>query len=75
MIEELGALAVLCTIAGFFAYTQVPKHWQTLTGFLLIVFGWMPAAILVISIMKQPALLIPAVFVLGVFTAYRKRRA
>lgn len=75
MIEDFAAIAVLCTVIGFFAYTQVPKHWQTLTGFLLIVFGWMPAAILVISIMKQPALLIPAVFVLGVFTAYRKRRA
>lgn len=73
MIEDFAALAVLCTVVGVFAYTQAPRHWQTLTGFLLIVFGWMPAAILVICIMKQPVLLVPAVFVLGVFTAYRKR--
>lgn len=75
MIEDIAALAVLCTIAGFFAYTQAPKHWQTTGGFLLIVFGWMPAGILALCIMKQPVILIPAVFVLGVFTAYRKRRA
>ena len=75
MIEDFAAIAVLCTVIGFFAYTQVPKHWQTLAGFLLIVFGWMPAAIVVLCIMKQPVLLVPAVFVIGVFTAYRKRRA
>lgn len=73
MIEDFAALGVLVTIIGFFAYTQAPRHWQTVTGFLLIVFGWMPVVLIVICIMKQPVLLIPAVFVLGVFTVSRRR--
>ncbi len=73
MLEDFAALAVLLIIIGFFAYTQAPRHWQTGIGFLLIVFGWIPLAIIGICIMKEPVLLIPAVFVLGVFTAYRKR--
>ena len=73
MIEDFAALGVLLTIAGFFVYTQVPRHWQGLGGFLLITFGWIPVAILGICIMKQPVLLIPAAFVLGVFTVSRRR--
>jgi hypothetical protein len=73
MIEDFAALGVLLTIAGFFAYTQAPRHWQGLGGFLLITFGWLPVAILGICIVKQPVLLVPAVFVLGVFTASRRR--
>jgi hypothetical protein len=72
-LEEIAATVVLFSVLGFLAYTQVPRHWQTPLGFLLIVFGWMPAAVIVFCIMKEPGLLIPAVFVLGVFTAYRKR--
>jgi hypothetical protein len=73
MIEDFAALGVLLTIIGFFAYTQAPRHWQGLGGFLLITFGWVPLAVLVICLLKQPVLLIPAVFVLGVFTVSRKR--
>lgn len=73
MIEDFAALFVILTIVGFFAYTQAPRHWQTVTGFLLIVFGWMPVILIGICIMKEPALLIPAVFVLGVFTVSRRR--
>lgn len=75
MIEDFAALGVLLTIAGFFAYTQAPRHWQGLGGFLLITFFWVPVAILGICIMKQPVLLIPAAFVLGVFTVSRRRGA
>lgn len=73
MIEDFAALGVLLTIAGLFVYTQVPRHWQGLGGFLLITFGWIPVAILGVCIMKQPVLLIPAAFVLGVFTVSRRR--
>lgn len=72
-LEEIAATVVLFSVLGLLAYTQVPRHWQTPLGLLLIVFGWIPAAALVLGIMKEPGLLIPAVFVLGVFTAYRKR--
>lgn len=73
MFEDFAALAVLLTICGFFAYTQAPRHWQGLGGFLLISFFWVPVAILGICIMKQPVLLIPAAFVLGVLTVSRRR--
>lgn len=73
MIEDFAALFVILTIVGFCAYTQAPRHWQTLPGFLLIVFGWMPVILIGICIMKEPVLLIPAVFVLGVFTVSRRR--
>lgn len=75
MIEDFAALGVLLTIAGFAVYTQVPKHWQGLGGFFLITFFWVPVAILGICIIKQPVLLVPAAFVLGVFTISRRRRA
>ena len=75
MTEDFGALAVLITIAAFFAYTQAPRHWQGIMGFLLIVFGWVPLALLAILVLKEPAFLIPAVFVLGIVMAWRPRRA
>ncbi len=73
MIEEIAGTTVLFTVLGFLAYTQAPRHWQTLGGFLLIVFGWIPAAFLVISIVKEPVIAIPTAFVIGALTISRRR--
>ncbi len=73
MIEEIAAAVFLFSVLGFLAYTQAPRHWQTLAGFLIIVFGWIPLAFLVIGILKNPVFLIPAVFCLGFVMASRKR--
>lgn len=73
MIYDLAALCIIITILGFCVYTQVPKHWQTKIGFLVIVFGWMPAALIGFSLFKQPALLIPAALIAGIVINPRKR--
>lgn len=73
MTEDFGALAVLMAIAGAFAYTQAPRHWQNLLGFLLIVFGFLPLVLASLVVLKEPALLVPAVFLLGIVMAWRRR--
>lgn len=73
MIEDFAALGVLATIVGVFIYCQAPRHWQNLTGFLIIVFGWMPLAILGLCVIKEPVLLIPTVFIIGCVTVSRRR--
>lgn len=72
-LEEIAATVVLFSVLGFLAYSQAPRHWQTGLGFLLIVFGWMPVAVLGLCIVKEPVILIPAIFVVGTVMAYRKR--
>lgn len=69
--EGLAALFVIMLIIGFMAYTQAPKHWQTTTGFLIIVFGWVPAGLLLITLLKEPLLLIPSVFICAALMARR----
>lgn len=73
MLEDFAALGVLITIAGIFAYTQAPPHWQTKTGFLLITLGWVPAGLVAIILLKHPLLLVPAVFVAGILFSSRRR--
>lgn len=69
--EGVAALVVLMVVLGFMAYTQAPKQWQTPLGFGLIVFGFMPAGLLLVAFFKEPLLLIPAVFILGSLMAKR----
>lgn len=73
MIEDFAGAMVLFTVLGFLAYTQAPRHWQTGLGFLIIVFGWIPAAFIVVSIVKEPVIAIPAAFVIGALTISRRR--
>ena len=63
MLSDFAGLGVLLTIIGAFIYTQVPRHWQTLGGFLLIVFGWLPLGLLAACLFKAPVMLIPALVV------------
>lgn len=71
MLSDFAGLGVLLTIIGTFVYTQVPAHWQTLGGFLLIVFGWLPLGILAICVFKAPVILVPALIVLVALIAPR----
>jgi len=71
MLSDFAGLGVLLTIIGAFIYTQVPAHWQTLGGFLLIVFGWLPLGILAICVFKAPVILVPALIVLVALIAPR----
>lgn len=64
MLSDYIGLAVLLTVIGAFVYTQVPPHWQSLGGFLLIVFGWLPLGLLLACIFKAPVLMVPALVVL-----------
>lgn len=71
MLSDFAGLGILATIISFFIYTQVPPHWQGLGGFLLIVFGWLPAAVLVVCIIKAPVFLVPAVIVMIILISRR----
>lgn len=73
MLEDFAALGVLITIIGFFVYTQVPRHWQTPLGFALIVFGWVPAGLVVLTLLKHPAVMAPVLFILGIVVSQRRR--
>lgn len=73
MLEDFAALGILITIIGFFAYTQAPAHWQTPLGFGLIVFGWVPAGLVVLTLLKHPAIMLPALFILGILVSQRRR--
>lgn len=73
MLEDFAALGVLITIIGFLVYTQVPRHWQTPLGFTLIVFGWVPAGLIVLALLKHPAIMAPALFILGILVSQRRR--
>lgn len=72
-LESLAAIVVIMLIVGFFGYTKAPRHWQNKTGFLLIVFGWVPVGIAVLSLLKHPTIIFPALFILGIVLATRKR--
>lgn len=72
MLSDFAGLGVLLTIIGAFVYTQVPRHWQGLGGFLLIVFGWLPLGILVICAIKAPVIMTPVLIVLVALIAPRK---
>jgi hypothetical protein len=63
MLSDFVGLGVLLTIIGAFIYTQVPAHWQSLGGFLLIVFGWLPLGILALCVFKEPVVLVPVLIV------------
>lgn len=73
MLSDFVGLGVLATVLGGFIYTQVPAHWQTLTGFLSIVFGWLPATILLVCLIKTPGIMIPVLIVALVFIVARNR--
>jgi predicted membrane channel-forming protein YqfA (hemolysin III family) len=73
MLSDFAALGVLATVLGALIYTQVPPHWQSLRGFLLIVFGWLPLSLLVVSVIKTPTVMIPALIVALVFIVARNR--
>lgn len=72
MLSDFAGLGVLATIIGAFIYTQVPPHWQSLGGFLLIVFGWLPAAVLVLCLIKAPVVMVPALILALVAMVARK---
>lgn len=74
MLSDFAGLGVLATIIGFFIYTQVPPHWQGLGGLLLIVFGWLPLGVLVVCVIKAPAVLIPAL-ILGLLLIVARKSA
>jgi hypothetical protein len=71
MLSDFVGLGVVLTIIGAFIYTQVPAHWQSLGGFLLIVFGWLPVGILAICLFKAPVMMIPALIVVVALIAPR----
>jgi predicted membrane channel-forming protein YqfA (hemolysin III family) len=73
MLSDFAGLGVLAAVLGCFIYTQVPPHWQSLRGFLLIVFGWLPLAILTICVIKTPEIMIPVLIVALVFIVARNR--
>lgn len=72
MLSDYVGLAVMCTVIGAFIYTQVPPHWQSLGGFLLIVFGWLPAGLLAVCLLKAPELFVPALIVAVLVIAPRQ---
>jgi hypothetical protein len=71
MLSDFIGLGVLLTIIGAFIYTQVPRHWQGLGGFLLIVFGWLPLGLLVICLVKAPVVMVPVLVVAIAFISPR----
>jgi hypothetical protein len=72
MLSDFSGLGILATVIGLFIYTQVPPHWQSLGGFLLIVFGWLPLGILVVCAIKAPVVLFPVLVLFMLFIVARK---
>lgn len=72
MLSDFAGLGLLATILGAFIYTQVPPHWQSLSGFLLIIFGWLPLAVLVVCAIKAPVVLFPALVAFMILILARK---
>lgn len=73
MLSDFVGLGVLAVIIGFFIYTQVPPRWQGLSGFLLIVLGWLPVAVLVVCIIKAPVVLFPVLVTFMLLIVAQKR--
>ena len=73
-METISAVVIMLILIGGFAYCMAPPHWQTPLGFLLIAFGWMPVALVILAMLAMPAILIPAVFILGALLIGRNRR-
>lgn len=71
--EAWTTVAIGFAVIGLLIMTQMPKEWQTPGGYVLVTFGGIPAALLVIATLAQPAILIPAVFAFGVLCATRRR--
>lgn len=74
-MEAIAASVIMFALIGAFAYCMAPTHWQTPLGFLIIAFCFVPAALAVVAILAYPAILIPAVFILGIMIIGRPRRA
>lgn len=72
-LADIGAALVMMFVVSCFIYAVAPPHWQSPLGFLIIMFGWLPAGLVLLAILAQPALLIPAVFILGILMVGRNR--
>lgn len=72
-IEVIGSVAIMLVLVGVFIYCMMPPVWQNPLGFLLIVAGIVPAGLVVLTLLAKPALLIPAVFIMGALMASRRR--
>lgn len=66
MIEAITASAIIFGFIGFCIYTQLPPDWQTPLGLAICCIGWAPAGLLLLALLKLPAVMIPAVFLLGI---------
>lgn len=72
-LTDIGAALVMLFVISCFIYAVVPPHWQSPLGFLIIMCCGMPAGLLILAALAQPAILIPAAFVLGVLAIGRTR--
>lgn len=59
------ALAIICFLVGVFVYMMAPSHWQTPFGFTIIVTLIVPAGLVALVLLSNPAVLIPAALVMG----------
>lgn len=67
-MDDFIALGILMLIVGFFAYAVAPPRWQTPLGFALIVC-MAPAGLAAVTLLAQPAVLIPVAFFFGILIA------
>ena len=71
-MNDFIALGIICLLAGAFAYSVAPGHWQTPMGFAIIVIGFVPAGLVALVLLSNPAVLIPAALVMGFLFAQRR---
>lgn len=70
-MSDFIALGILFAFIAVVVYCQAPREYQTIGGFALILACAPVSLIVIFTLLAQPALLIPAVFVLGIGCAHR----
>jgi len=66
------ALAIIMAFIAVAVYCQAPREYQTTGGFLVILAAAPATLLVVFTLLAQPLLLFPAVFMLGIGCANRR---
>lgn len=70
--ETVLGLLFMLPIFGWLALAQMPKHWHSLQGLLLVSYAIIPGTLAIIAlVVSMPALLFGALFLLGIAAVSR----
>lgn len=72
MGSDFIALVILMLFVSACVYTQVRPAWQTPLGLLIIMFGWVPAGIIMLLLIKFPFVTCSVCLFFGAIAAQRR---